>query len=51
MYANAWSHSCIMGSGKAYMVLINGGADGANRLALSANDKVFWEGYYDMHRK
>lgn len=50
LYANNWLHSAIMGSGKAYMVLI---ADDANHnqdnmLSLNKGDSIFWEGYFEL---
>lgn len=51
LYANQWKHSCILGSGKAYMVLIsaNNSDDESKMLSLKANDRIFWEGYYDFY--
>ena len=47
LYANDWVHSCIMGSGKAYMVLVyNEGTTENDGLSLNANDKVYWRGFY-----
>lgn len=47
LYANDWIHSCVMGSGKAYMVLIyNEGTTENDGLSLNANDKVYWSGFY-----
>ena len=47
-FANKWIHSCITGSGKAYMVLISGGTEN-NDLELSSGDKIYWRGYYEMY--
>ena len=47
-FANKWIHSCITGSGKAYMVLISGGTEN-NDFELSSGDKIYWKGYYEMY--
>ena len=51
MYANSWIHSNVTGSGKSYAVFIaqNAAGDDSSRLALNANDVVFWRGFYDWH--
>ena len=50
MYANKWDNSCIISSGKSYMVLIYGTNEN-DMLSLSNGDMVCWEGYIELNKK
>lgn len=47
-FANKWTHSCTMSSGKSYMVLIYASNE-ADMLSLSQGDKVYWSGWYNCY--